>query len=71
MFRAEFETSHFSFKAYGATERDARVALMSGLAAHAKQYNLPRNWYAPDDFNVYAIDLKCAYRDRSLISGGR
>lgn len=48
MIKAEFETRHFSFEAYGATQAEALSALEAGLSKHATQYHLSPDWYEDD-----------------------
>lgn len=45
IFLAEYDSRSFSFQAIGATEKSARAALVKGLRDHARQYDLPLNWY--------------------------
>ena len=68
MFKAYLETEHFIFEAYGASEEEARAALLAGWEVHRVQYRATAGFpdYA-DDVQVSEIRLGAAYRDREEI----
>lgn len=63
---AEFESAHFSFRATGETEADARAKMAEGLTGHARQCGIPVDWFDPDDFNVTKLQPSGFWRDGSL-----
>lgn len=65
MWRAIYESTNFSFEAYGWTEKEARLVLLSGLTTHAKQYDCAPDWFFPEDIHAYQIETLIPYRDRS------
>jgi hypothetical protein len=76
MFKACFGTRNFNFSAYGATKKDALKALKKGLTQHAKDYNLPSDWWKEwtceglldEDCVFYTeIEIGRAYRDSELL----
>jgi len=67
MWRAVYESTNFSFEAYGKTEMEARETLLSGLAIHAKQYSCEPDWFFSNDIYIYKIETLVPYRDRSVL----
>jgi hypothetical protein len=72
MFRAYFDSRHFSFEAYGSTREKAISALKKGLRSHGRTYGdrITPNWWKEYECDIFAyeINLNHAYRDRSEIT---
>jgi hypothetical protein len=76
---AEYESRSFSFLAVGASEAQARAAMLEGARQHTRQAvavrsggeldAAVRDWFSPDGVNVYAVPLGGCVRDGSLIVG--
>lgn len=74
IFRAELDTRHFSFEAYGTTEENARQLMVITLVRHAVQTGIS----AADlieamrgSINVYRVAVGQGYRDREpLVDSG-
>lgn len=68
-YRADFESRHFSFHAYGSTKEKAIQALKEGLDAHGSGYGTESNWWHnyESDINITEIQLNACYRDYDLI----
>lgn len=49
MWRAEYQSKHFCFEAYGETEEETRAYLLEGLRTHGKQCGLPDDWFHQDE----------------------
>lgn len=68
VFLANFESRSFSFNACGETRQQAIDALVKGLEAHTKAFNLESDWFSIDsDIGCMEMQIGCAYRDYSLI----
>ena len=67
MWRAIYESTNFSFEAYGKTEMEAKETLILGLNIHAKQYICEPDWFFPGDIYAYPIETLVPYRDRSVL----
>ena len=74
MFLASLDTGKFTFHALGTTPEEAKVALTTGLEAHARQHNaaVPSDpieltwWLNYDDaIRVSPAELGACYRDAS------
>jgi len=72
MFKAELQTSNFTFEAYGKTAEYARHALTAGLVDHAEQYGIEPDWWRQweCDIQTTRLELQVAYRDNELITSG-
>jgi hypothetical protein len=72
MFKAELQTSNFTFEAYGKTAEYARHALTAGLVDHAEQYGIEPDWWRQweGDIQTTRLELQAAYRDNELITSG-
>ena len=67
LFIAELETRHFSFRAVGSSEDDARKTMKKAWRKHAKQYGpnvAPFSDYE-DGVNVWEASLGTMLRDLS------
>lgn len=68
IFLADAHSRNFDFSAVGATEKDAKRAIMLAFNKHAKQYDLPSTWWKDAvDLNIIEMQLNTPYRDRSEI----
>jgi hypothetical protein len=69
MFKANYQSRNFSFEAYGETEKVAIASLKLGLKNHAKQYDIPPNWWKEYGEEIYTneIALGSSYRDNEKI----
>ncbi len=65
MIKASLETRRFYFEAYGKNQASAWVALENGLRLHAKEYNLPADWFVIEDIRMDSITCGRCYRDGS------
>lgn len=64
IYRATLTSRNFRFEAYGDSESSAKNVLIDGLVLHAKQYNLPRDWYVGHyEIEVSGFEFCRAYRD--------
>lgn len=64
LFIVEVETSHFSFKACGRTEAEARAALADGWQKHAEETGAEPGYVNPqEDGNVLVLRPGRCYRD--------
>jgi hypothetical protein len=65
-YRANYESTNFSFEAYASTQDDAKKQMVKGLKTHTKQYKLLNNdWWIEDDIGVNEVELNKSYRDHS------
>lgn len=71
MWVAKYESTNFSFEAYGETELKARKALISGLKRHAEQYNCEPDWYCREDIWAYEVTAGSVLRDCEELSKPR
>ena len=70
LFLATMESRSFSFQALGETRQQALDALVKGLNAHTRQFNLDPDWYSvEDDLGCTALELRHAYRDYLKLEG--
>lgn len=69
MYKANFESSRFSFEAYGETEKVAIASLKLGLVRHAKQYGIEPDWWVKYEGDINTIEIECGscYRDYEKI----
>jgi hypothetical protein len=69
IYRAEIDTRHFHFEAYGNDAEEARENLLRGLNKHATQTNLPPTWGESiiGEARVLPFVLGACYRDREAI----
>ena len=69
MIKAQLDTSHFHFEAYGVKPKQAFDALLAGFERHAEQYGLDEGWWRDSIGDIYVtnIELNCAYRDNELL----
>jgi hypothetical protein len=69
MIKATYDSTNFSFTAYGRTNAQAIDALKSGLVQHARDYGLDDNWWQryECDITTERIEFNKAYRDHELI----
>ena len=72
MFKAELQTSNFTFEAYGRTVRHALDSLKQGLKDHAEQYGIAPDWWQGwgTDIQTTRLELQVAYRDNERITSG-
>ena len=75
-YKAMFDSRNFQFEAYGKNETLAREHLKKGLRNHAKQYQIPNDWWHEYGGDIYVIeieigrpDFNSCYRDNELIKG--
>jgi hypothetical protein len=68
MFRAALETRHFSFEAFGETEKHARAMMAELWADHCIEYEQPNNFDEFEDgVNVMEFSIGRGYRDGSEV----
>ena len=68
MFRAALETRHFSFEAFGETEKHARATMANLWRDHCVQYEQPNNFEEFEDgVNVMEFHIGRGYRDGSEV----
>ena len=68
IFLADAHSRNFDFSAVGATEKDAKRAILLAFKTHAKQYNLPSTWWRDEvDLSIIEMKLNTPYRDRSAL----
>lgn len=69
IYRAELDTRHFHFEAFGDTQSDALGALISGLERHAIAYKLDSGWMLEVVREVTAtpLALGACYRDQEKL----
>lgn len=71
IYLATMESRSFSFAAVGKTKKEAIAALIRGLDAHTRQFNLDPEWYSvEDDIGCTPMDLGQPYRDYAPILEG-
>jgi hypothetical protein len=75
-YKAMFDSRNFQFEAYGENETLAKEHLKKGLNNHAKQYQIPNDWWHEYGGDIYVIeieigrpDFNSCYRDNELIKG--
>ena len=75
-YKAIFDSWNFQFEAYAENETLAREHLKKGLNNHAKQYQLPNDWWHELANDIYTKEIEIGspsfnscYRDGSLIKG--
>ena len=75
-YKAMFDSRNFQFEAYGENETLAREHLKKGLNNHAKQYQIPNDWWHEYGGDIYVVeieigrpDFNSCYRDNELIKG--
>ena len=71
-----FDSRNFQFEAYGENETLAREHLKKGLNNHAKQYQIPNDWWHEYGGDIYVVeieigrpDFNSCYRENELIKG--
>jgi hypothetical protein len=63
-YRAQLETPHFSFEAYGRSEAEASEALERAWAQHCRDCGIANNWPEwLESVNLLRVELGRAYRD--------
>lgn len=69
MYKSLFQSTHFSFEAYGETEKVAIASLKLGLTNHAKQYGIESDWWHECEGDIYTVEIHCGscYRDNDII----
>jgi len=69
-YRAWIDTSNFHFEAFGTTAAETRCTLIETLEAHAKDYQLERDWWKRWEGDVYTmpITLGKGYRDNQQLT---
>jgi hypothetical protein len=67
MIRATLDTKNFHFEAYGEDYAAACAVLIDGLNRHAIAYQLPADWFSPEDIEHFEIQIGRAYRDSEII----
>jgi hypothetical protein len=74
LYKAIFDSWNFQFEAYAENETLAREHLKLGLNNHAKQYQLPNDWWHEYGGDIYVVeieigrpDFNSCYRDNNLI----
>jgi hypothetical protein len=75
-YKAMFDSRNFQFEAYGENETLAKEHLKKGLGNHAKQYQIPNDWWHEYGGDIYVIEIQIGspsfnscYRDNELIKG--
>lgn len=72
IFIASHDSRHFSFDAFGSTEKEAREAFQRGLDEHARQhaFRVSREWAdeVMAELDVRQVQLGAAYRDREPLA---
>ena len=75
-YKAMFDSRNFQFEAYGENETLAKEHLKKGLNNHAKQYQIPNDWWHEYGGDIYTVeieigrpDFNSCYRDNELIKG--
>jgi hypothetical protein len=69
MYKSLFQSTHFSFEAYGETEKVAIASLKLGLTNHAKQYQIEPDWWHECEGDIYTVEISLGscYRDNDKI----
>ncbi len=77
-YKAIFDSWNFQFEAYAENETLAREHLKLGLNNHAKQYQLPNDWWHELGNDIYTKEIEIGspsfnscYRDGSLIKDSK
>jgi len=67
---AWLDTSNFHFEAFGTTSAETRCTLIETLEAHARDYQLERDWWKrwEGDICSKAITLGKGYRDNESLT---
>ena len=68
-YRARFEASSFTFEGFAHTKEQAIKVLRKAVNLHTKQYELEKDWYTEDDFNVDEFQFGVPYRDYDSMEG--
>jgi hypothetical protein len=75
-YKAMFDSRNFQFEAYGENETLAKEHLKKGLNNHAKQYQIPNDWWHEYGGDIYVIEIQIGspsfnscYRENELIKG--
>ena len=75
-YKAMVDSRNFQFEAYGENETLAKEHLKKGLNNHAKQYQIPNDWWHEYRGDIYTVeieigrpDFNSCYRDNELIKG--
>ena len=75
-YKAILDSWNFHFEAYAENETLAREHLKKGLNNHAKDYQMPNDWWHEYGGDIYVIeieigrpDFNSCYRDNELIKG--
>lgn len=71
IYKASYESSHFSFDAYGKTMTEAVHVLRKTLRKHAEQCRIKKDWFLNEsggfEYNLSEVSVGCGYRDSSPI----
>lgn len=68
IYLAQGESRSFEFSAIGLTEAEAEHAIIETFKAHARQYDLPLDWWKENaDYRIFGMEAGYCYRDRSQI----
>jgi hypothetical protein len=75
-YKAIFDSRRFQFEAYAINPTLAKEHLKLGLNNHAKQYEMPNDWWHEYGGDIYVVeieigrpDFNSCYRDNDLIKG--
>jgi hypothetical protein len=75
-YKAMFDSRNFQFEAYGENKTLAKEHLKKGLNNHAKQYQIPNDWWHEYGGDIYVIEIQIGspsfnscYRNNELIKG--
>jgi hypothetical protein len=69
MYKATFQSTHFTFEAYGETEKVALASIKVGLSRHGAEYGIEPDWWHECEGDIYTfeITLGSCYRDNEQI----
>lgn len=69
MWIVELDTASFAFRAFGATEAEARQALQAGWRKHCRQTGADPDYCNPlEDGNAFKVSPQCCYRDGMFLA---
>ena len=69
IYLAQGESRNFSFSAIAETEAEAEHAIIETFKAHARQYDLPTNWWVENaDYFIMEMEVGRRYRDQSPLN---
>lgn len=64
---AEYNSTNFDFRAFGATESESIKNLKKGLEKHAMQYGLSLDWYCNEGIQTVEVIPGKIFRDSEEI----